>query len=175
MRTRRPWATYSLTAGIAFWTVMAFGGSVGLASSPDGSAMTFDTAWLRGTPFSDYLLPGLLLGLLGVAGAMLTALLVRGLRARGRLVRGLRARGRRGKNRGGASAWQWYFAVAVTLAHLGWMAGEIALMWTPVAGLAVEQKTFFYGFWWGFGLLSVANLVLAFAPTTRRVLGGPAG
>ncbi len=165
MRTRRPWATYSLTAGIAFWTVMAFGGSVGLASSPDGSAMTFDTAWLRGAPFSDYLLPGLLLGLLGVAGAMLTAL----------LVRGLRARGRRGKNRGGASAWQWYFAVAVTLAHLGWMAGEIALMWTPVAGLAVEQKTFFYGFWWGFGLLSVANLVLAFAPTTRRVLGGPAG
>lgn len=164
MRTRRPWATYALTAGIGFWTVMAFGGSVGLASSPDGSAMTFDTAWLRGTPFSDYLLPGLLLGLLGVAGAILTAL----------LVRGLRARGRRGTSRGGASAWQWYFAVAVTLAHLGWMAGEIALMWTPVAGLAVEQKTFFYGFWWGFGLLSVANLILAFAPTTRRVLGGPA-
>ncbi|MBB0995523.1 hypothetical protein G6024_00075 [Dietzia maris] len=161
MRTRRPWATYSLTAGIAFWTVMAFGGSVGLASSPDGSAMGFDTAWLRGTPFSDYLLPGLLLGLLGVAGAMLTAL----------LVRGLRAPGRRGRRQGAPSAWQWYFALIVVLGQFGWIAGEVVLMWTVVSTLPSDQRTFFYGFWWVFGVLSTANLLLALAPSTRRILG----
>ena len=165
MTSKRPWAAYSLTAGIAFWTAMAFGGSVGLSFSPDGSAMGFDTAWLKNTPFSDYLLPGVILGLLGVCGAVLTAL----------LVRGLRTSSRRRRRRGGPSSWQWYFAVAVTLAQLGWMVGEIALMWTPVAALSSEQKTFFYGFWWVFGLLSVANLGLVFARPTRRILGGPGG
>ena len=161
MKARRPWSTYSLTAGIAFWTVMAFGGSVGLTSASDGSAMGFDTAWLRNTPFENYLLPGVVLGTLGVGGAALTALLIRAVRAHGR--------------RGAPSSWQWYFALIVALGHFGWIAGEIALMWDPVAGLPSHQKSFFYGFWWSFGVLSTANLLLVFSPSTRRILGGPAG
>lgn len=165
MKTRRPWAAYSLTAGIAFWTVMAFGGSVGLASAADGSAVGFDTAWLQDTPFGDYFLPGVILGLLGVGGAGLTAL----------LVRGLRAPSRRARRRGGPSSLQWYYALVVALGQFGWIAGEIVLMWAVVSTLPPDQKTFFYGFWWVFGLLSTANLVLVCARPARRLLGGPTG
>ena len=164
MNPKRPWTVYSLTAGIAFWTVMAFGGSVGLASSPDGSAIGFDTAWLQDTPFSDYFLPGVILGLLGAGGAALTGL----------LVRGLRAPGRRGRRRGAPPAWQWFFALIVVLGHFGWIAGEVVLMWTVVSTLPSDRRTFFYGFWWVFGVLSTANLLLVLSRPIRRILGGPA-
>lgn len=84
MKVRRPWAAYSLTAGIAIWTLSALGGGPGLFLAPDGSGLGFDPAILRNTPFADFLLPGLILALLGAVGAALTALLVRGVRARGR-------------------------------------------------------------------------------------------
>lgn len=160
MKVRRPWAAYSLTAGIAIWTLSALGGGPGLFLAPDGSGLGFDPAILRNTPFADFLLPGLILALLGAVGAALTALLVRGVRARGR--------------RESPSPWQWYFALVVTLGHLVWIAGEVALLWTPVAGLPGDQRVLVRGLWWGFGLLSVANLLLVFAPSTRRILGGPA-
>lgn len=163
MKVRRPWAAYSLTAGIAIWGLSALAGGPGLFLTSDGSGLGFDPAILQHTPFADFLLPGVILALLGVAGAALTALLVRGVRARGRRVSG----------HGSPSAWQWYFALIVTLSQLVWMVGEIALLWSPVAGLPAEQKAFFYGFWWAFGLLSAANLLLALAPSVRRVLGGP--
>ncbi|PAY22830.1 hypothetical protein CEY15_12115 [Dietzia natronolimnaea] len=161
MKTRGSWAAYSLVAGMGFWSVGAFVGSPGLMFAAESPAMGFDTAWLRNTPFSDYVLPGVILGLLGVGGAILTGLLVRALRARGR--------------RGAPSAWQWYFAVVVALGHLGWIAGEIVLMWSPVVALPAEQKAFFYGFWWVFGLLSTVNLILVFSPSVRRILGGQVG
>ncbi|MGF0227222.1 hypothetical protein ACQR3Q_15810 [Dietzia natronolimnaea] len=161
MRVKRSWAARSLVAGMGFWSVMAFVGSPGLMFAAEGPAMNFDTAWLQNTPFSDYVLPGVILGLLGAGGAIVTALLVRGLRAQSR--------------RGAPSSWQWYFAMVVALGHLGWIVGEIVLMWSPVTVLPAEQKAFFYGFWWVFGLLSTANLLLVFSPSTRRILGGPAG
>lgn len=161
MKISTPWAAYVLTAGIGFWTVMAFGGSVGLASAPDGSAMGFDTAWLQDTPFSDYFLPGVILGLLGVGGAAATTMLIRGLRVRRRAA--------------APSRWQWYFALVVALGQFGWIAGEIILMWAAATALPSDQRTFFYGFWWVFGLLSTANLFLVFAPPVRRTLGGPTG
>ncbi|GAA1053642.1 hypothetical protein GCM10009570_22310 [Dietzia natronolimnaea] len=149
-----------MVAGMGFWYVMAFVGSPGLMFAAEGPAMNFDTAWLRNTPFSDYVLPGVILGLLGVGGAVVTGLLVRGLRASGR--------------RGAPSNWQWYFAVIVALGHFGWIAGEIVLMWSPVTALPPNQKAFFDGFWWVFGLLSTANLLLVLSPAARQVLGGPA-
>ena len=160
MTLKRSWAARSLVAGMGFWSVMAFVGSAGLMFGAEGPAMNFDTAWLRNTPFSDYVLPGVILGLLGVGGAIATGLLVRSLRASGR--------------RGAPSSWQWYFAVILALGHFGWIAGEIVLMWSPVAALPPDQKAFFYGFWWVFGLLSTANLLLVLSPSARRVLRGPA-
>ncbi|EFV93390.1 hypothetical protein ES5_01096 [Dietzia cinnamea P4] len=66
---------------------------------------------------------------------------------------------------------QWHFALIVTLGQVVWMAGEVAFLWSPVAGLPADQRAMFYGFWWAFGALSVANLLLVFAPSTRRILG----
>ena len=162
MKVRRPWSAYSLTAGIAIWSVSALAGGPGLFLTPDGSGLGFDPAILQNTPFADFLLPGVILALLGVGGAALTVL----------LIRGMRARGRRGRGHGSPSPWQWYFALIVTLSQLVWMAGEIALLWSPVAGLPADQRTFYYGFWSAFGSLSVVNLLLASAPSVRHVLGG---
>ena len=62
---------------IGFLIVLGLGalaGGIALVSKPDGSVMQFDPALLAGSPFSDYFLPGLILGglfgvgSLGVAG-----------------------------------------------------------------------------------------------------------
>ena len=165
MKATRPWAAYALAAGMVFWAVMALGGGPGLFLSPDGAGMGFDTAWLVHTPFPDYFLPGVILGLLGVATAVVSALVIQAIRR----TSGMRERGRRRS----ASAWRWYYALVVAAGQVGWTAGEIALMWSVVAHLPSSQRTFFYGFWWGFGLLSAANLLLVLALPARRILGGP--
>lgn len=158
MRSRRPWSPYLLAAGMGLWAVSALGGGAGLLSARDGSGIGFDPSLLSHTPFDDFFLPGVILTLLGVGGAAVCALVVRALRDRGR--------------RGAPTAWQWSFALIVALGHLGWMVGEIVLLWSVVAGLPGDQRVFFYGFWWSFGLLSAANLLLVLARPTRRLLGG---
>jgi len=51
----------------------AIAGGLALVAAPDGSVMQFDTALLAGSPFSDFLVPGLILaGLFGV-GSLLVA------------------------------------------------------------------------------------------------------
>ena len=47
--------------------VSAFAGGIGLVSAPDGSNMGYDTTWLEGSPFNDFLVPGLIL-LVAVGG-----------------------------------------------------------------------------------------------------------
>jgi len=42
--------------------VGALAGGIALVDGPDGSIMHFDPALLAGSPFSDYLVPGLILG-----------------------------------------------------------------------------------------------------------------
>ncbi|WP_291082128.1 hypothetical protein [Dietzia sp. UBA5065] len=159
MRLARPWSTSALLVGMAFWTLSALGGGPGLFLFRDGSGLGFDPELLVNTPFADFFAPGVILALLGVAGAVVTALLVRGLRARGR--------------RDAPSPWQWYFALVVALGQLAWMVGEVALLWRPVAGLPGDQRELFHTFWWAFGAVSVVNLLLVFAQPTRRILGGP--
>ncbi|MGC8634034.1 MAG: hypothetical protein ACP5VP_05130 [Candidatus Limnocylindrales bacterium] len=56
----------------------AFGGGIALVSRPDGSVMHFDVALLAGSPFSDYLVPGLILG--GLFGVGSFAVVAMGLR-----------------------------------------------------------------------------------------------
>lgn len=56
----------------------ALAGGIALVSSPDGSVMQFDLALLAGSPFSDYLVPGLILG--GLFGAGSLAVAVMGIR-----------------------------------------------------------------------------------------------
>lgn len=59
-----------------FIGVTALVGGAALVASPDGAALGFATEWLNGSPFSNYLVPGLFLAF-GIGGeALATALLV---------------------------------------------------------------------------------------------------
>ena len=53
----------------------ALAGGVALVSKPDGSAMQFDTNLLAGSPFSDFLVPGLILGGLFGVGSLVVAVM----------------------------------------------------------------------------------------------------
>ena len=61
---------------IAFLIVLGIGalaGGIALVSQPDGSVMKFDVALLAGSPFADYLIPGLILGGLFGVGSLVVA------------------------------------------------------------------------------------------------------
>ena len=55
--------------------VGAIAGGIALVSAPDGGNMGFDTDLLAGTPFPDYLLPGLILGGLFGIGSFVVAIM----------------------------------------------------------------------------------------------------
>jgi len=53
----------------------ALGGGIALIARPDGSVMQFDVALLAGSPFSDFLVPGLILGgLFGIGSFVVAAM-----------------------------------------------------------------------------------------------------
>jgi len=53
--------------------VGAIGGGAALVARPDGSLMQWDTTILAGSPFGDFLIPGLILGGLFGVGSLLVA------------------------------------------------------------------------------------------------------
>ena len=61
---------------IAFLVLLGLGalaGGVALVTKPDGSVMHFDPALLAGSPFADFAIPGLILGLLFGVGSFVVA------------------------------------------------------------------------------------------------------
>jgi hypothetical protein len=63
---------------LALLTLLGLGalaGGIALVVEPDGSIMHFDPALLAGSPFSDYLVPGLILGGLFGIGSFVVAVL----------------------------------------------------------------------------------------------------
>lgn len=56
-----PLSLYFLTAVLAFLAMAALGGGAALIGDPDGSGLGLDPAWLAGSPFVNYLVPGLFL------------------------------------------------------------------------------------------------------------------
>ncbi len=62
--------------------VGALAGGIALLAKPDGSVMKFDTALLAGSPFTDFAIPGLILGgLFGVGSFVVAGMGVARLRA----------------------------------------------------------------------------------------------
>ena len=51
----------------------AIAGGIALMAKPDGSVMQFDVALLSGSPFADFMIPGLILGLLFGVGSFVVA------------------------------------------------------------------------------------------------------
>jgi hypothetical protein len=62
-------------AGLILLGVGALAGGIALVSQPDGSVMGFDVALLGGSPFPDYLAPGLILGGLFGVGSLVVAVM----------------------------------------------------------------------------------------------------
>ncbi|HTS15830.1 MAG TPA: hypothetical protein VMH24_09175 [Candidatus Sulfotelmatobacter sp.] len=74
----RPALTMAGKAAVALLALLGVGavaGGVALVMEPDGSVMQFSTALLAGSPFTDYFVPGLILGGLFGVGSFAVAIL----------------------------------------------------------------------------------------------------
>lgn len=60
-KRKKPWSVYVLLALLLFQGVSAIGGGFVLMISPDGSLIHMPVSILHGSPFRDFLLPGLIL------------------------------------------------------------------------------------------------------------------
>ncbi len=58
---------------LVFLALGALGGGAALVAAPDGSIMQMPPSLLEGSPFKDYLIPGLILGGLFGAGSLVVA------------------------------------------------------------------------------------------------------
>ncbi|MCA1783646.1 MAG: hypothetical protein ABR500_12215 [Dermatophilaceae bacterium] len=147
-------SSWALVGALAFWGVGAVGGGIGLAGSPDGSALGIDPDVLEGTAFPDFRIPGLLLLALGVAALAAAAGVARATR-RHLLTRPL--------------AW---FVLLVAVGINAWIFGEMAVLWGAVAELPAEDQRFYYGFWVTYGLFSLVIGALAVRVTRTRLAKG---
>lgn len=67
MNDERPTAVWALLGVLLFQGVSGVGGGTGLVLDPSGASLGIPGTWLEGSPFPDYLVPGVvLLALLGV-------------------------------------------------------------------------------------------------------------
>lgn len=115
--TGRRWLRGALVIADAFVALAAIGGGLALALGMESARFPLD--WLVGTPFADYVAPGLLLALVvGGAAAVATAMTVRDART-------------------GAVA-----SVVAGAILVGWIAGEILLM-TGDAEVVSPTEAFF--------------------------------
>jgi hypothetical protein len=131
------------------WGVAAVGGSAGILAAPDGSVMSWDPDWLRHTPFDDWLVPGLLLLLVGLVSLGAGALLGRDLVRRT------------------SAAWHGPAVLAVAVVHVLWIAGEVGFLWGPVSGTDATTRQFFHVFWAVYVPWALLDLALAVAVVRR--------
>jgi hypothetical protein len=102
---RRPAALWILLVLLVIQGVGGFAGGLSLTLKPDGSIMQMPLSYLDGSPFSDYLIPGLILMLvLGVLPLVAAAGLWMG------------------------RHWSWYAAVVVGVGLMIWILVEIMII-----------------------------------------------
>jgi len=104
-RLRRPLSAWALLILMLIQGIGGLGGGISLVAAPDGAIMQIPVSYLEGSPFSDYLVPGLiLLFVLGVFPLVTAA--------------GLWLRRR----------WSWYAAFAVGCGLVIWILVEITII-----------------------------------------------
>lgn len=102
---RKPVSVYALIAALSFQGLSGVAGGLGLLADPSGSAVGVPIAWLEGSPFTDYVVPGLvLLTLLGIAPLI--------------VVYGVWTR----------RSWSWAASLLVGVALLVWLGVEVAVI-----------------------------------------------
>jgi hypothetical protein len=135
---------------LVFWGLGAIGGGVFLAKAPDGSAIGFELDLLDGTPFPDFLLPGIILTALGLAAVGLAGVL-------GRAIRRQRM-----------EPWLRWLLLLTAVGIVCWIVGEIAFLWSTVAAMPQADRDFFYAFWIAYLPLSLAIAALTAWVTRSR-------
>ena len=65
-RSSRPAAVWALMALLLLQGISGIAGGVALVAAPDGRIMQMPVSYLDGSPFSDYLIPGLILSLIHI-------------------------------------------------------------------------------------------------------------
>lgn len=105
-RTSRPLSVWLYLLGaVGLGATALFGGGM-LVLDPSGASMEMPVEWLAGTPFPDYLVPGLVLfTVLGFGSFLVCYGVVR------------------------RRAWAWPAAVGLGVALVGWIAVQMALLW----------------------------------------------
>lgn len=94
-----------MALALVFQGMSGLGGGIGLVADPTGAFVGLPPEWLRGSPFEDYLVPGLvLLTVLGVAPLIAAWGLWTG------------------------RPWSWAGGIGVGGALLGWLAVQIAVV-----------------------------------------------
>lgn len=101
----RPAALYALVGVLAFQGLSGLAGGYGLIVDPSGRAVGIPAAWLQGSPFADYLVPGVVLFTLLGIGPLI-------------VIYGLWTR----------RAWSWTASLLVALALVVWLGVEIAVI-----------------------------------------------
>lgn len=101
----RPTSIRILIAALAVQGLSGMAGGLGLIFDPTGASLAIPIEWLRGSPFDDYLIPGVVL---------FTALGVAPLVAAHGLLR--------------RRSWAWVASLAIGLALLVWLGVEIAVV-----------------------------------------------
>lgn len=132
---------------LIFLGVSALAGSVALVGSPSGAALQIPLSILQYSPFSDFLIPGLILGIVFGAGSVLAIL---ALRRRPAWPLGAALTRFTGEH------WAWSAAVALGLGQIIWIVTETVML------RGASWLGFVYG---GLGVLIV---VLAFRPDVRQ-------
>lgn len=101
----RPPALWLYVLGAVGLGVSALFGGGSLVLDPSGDTMEMPTAWLEGTPFADYLVPGVVLfALFGVGSFVVVYGVVR------------------------RTAWAWHAAVGLGAAQVGWIVVQVSLL-----------------------------------------------
>jgi hypothetical protein len=73
-RHSSPAVRRALWLALAFQGVSGVGGGAGLVVDPSGELLSIPQQWLQGSPFSDYLIPGLILfSILGIGPLIVAA------------------------------------------------------------------------------------------------------
>jgi hypothetical protein len=153
-RPTRPISLRWLLGCLAFLGVSAAFGGIVLTLNPTGTWLQIPLSILRFSPFRDFLIPGLILGIVFGIGsfATLLALWFRPVWPLGTAL-----------TRFTGAHWAWSASLAIGLGQVIWIATEMLMV------RGADWLQFMYG---GLGLLI---LLLSFQPSLRRYLApGPA-
>lgn len=138
----RPASAWALLACCIFQAISAIGGGLALVLDPTASSMGWSADILEGSPFGDFLLPGLIL--LVVLG-LFPLVVAYGLWRRHR--------------------WGWWGAGALGVGIIIWLATEVILIGDALLSSA---PGFTIAFWVAYGLLAILILTLVLLPPVRR-------